>query len=472
MNILLTGANGYIGRLLKRELLKDSGIHLRLLVRNANTQSPQSRERCEIIQGNTFDEESLYKALEGIDVAYYLIHSLSHKNFKELDRRSAENFLEAAIRAGVKRIIYLGGLGVKENASEHLLSRIETGEILSSRPDVIQCIWIRAGVIIGSGSASFEIIRNLTQKLPVMITPKWVKTMAQPVGVQDVIAYLRDSRDVNTDQNLMVDIGCEAMSYGDMMRGVAEVMGLKRRLIPVPVLTPNLSSYWLMFFTPVPFTVAKSLIEGLSSEVTIQNDAAKSYFDIHPVSFKEAVAIALQEIESNQVYARWSDAGDGDIWEHDHKKDIANAIYIDRREEDISGISKEKVFASFTSIGGKNGWFKFDWLWELRGVIDKMFGGYGINRGRRSHCDLRIGDCLDFWKVADLVDGERLLLFAQMKLPGKAWLEFRIEGETLVQSAYFYPNGLMGRLYWMVLIPPHSFIFSDMIHQIVKKARE
>lgn len=471
MKILLTGANGYIGRLLKRELLKDSDINLRLMVRNPKTQSMETRQMCEVVAGNTFDIESLKNALKGVDTAYYLIHSLASRNFKELDKTSAQNFLDAAVECGVKRIIYLGGLGVKADASEHLLSRIETGEILSSRPDKIQCIWFRAGVIIGSGSASFEIIRNLSQKLPIMITPKWVSTKAQPIGVYDVIRYLHDATDLEIRENIMIDIGSEAMRYGDMMLKTAKCMGLKRRIIPVPVLTPNLSSYWLMFFTPVPFKVAKSLIEGLSSEVTLQNNHARKYFDFEPVGFEEAVNIALHEIETNQVYSRWSNAGDGDVWEHDHQNDIANALFLDRKVMDISGIPKENVYVAFTSIGGENGWFKFDWLWEIRGFADKLFGGFGVNRGRRSHCDLRIGDCLDFWKVADLNENERLLLFAEMKVPGKAWLEFKIEGDQLIQSAYFYPKGLLGRIYWYMMVPTHYFIFKDMITQIVRKAR-
>jgi len=470
MKVLLTGANGYIGRRLKQTLLNQD-ISLRLLVRNPKSLDPGLN--VEIFQGDTFNQASLEDALEGVDVAYYLIHSLQHKNYKELDSQSAENFLNAAVKKGVKRIIYLGGLGVKEEASEHLLSRIETGEILSSQPDKIETIWIRAGVIIGSGSSSFEIIRHLTEKLPVMVTPKWVKTVAQPIGVDDVIAYLNASKDLKSKGNLMVDIGSEKMTYKEMMIGCAEALGLKRWIFPLPILSIKLSSYWLNFFTPVPYTVARSLIEGLSSEVVIQNDHAKKYFpQIHPIKFEAAVKRAIQEIEENQVFSRWSDAGGGqDMWERQHKNDPSSSVLMDRQSLKLQGVPKERVYRTFCSIGGKEGWFGYDWLWELRGWIDKMLGGAGLKRGRRDSYYLRIGESVDFWRVEDLTPNERLLLHAQMKVPGKAWLEFKIKEDELVQTAYFYPRGLLGRLYWYILTPIHYLVFRNMIRSIVDKAK-
>lgn len=470
MKVLLTGANGYIGRRLK-QTLSNEDVSLRLLVRNPKSLDPDPN--VEIAQGDTFDTDSLERALEGIDVAYYLIHSLQHEDYKTLDKQSARNFLEAAIKKGVKRIIYLGGLGIKEEASEHLLSRIETGEILSSRPDKIETIWIRAGVIIGSGSASFEIIRHLTEKLPVMVTPKWVNTLAQPIGVDDVIAYLNAAKDLNIDKNLVVDIGSEKMTYKEMMLGCAHALGLRRWIIPLPVLSIKLSSYWLNLFTPVPYTVARSLIEGLSSEVVVQNDNAPRYFSrIHPIRFEEAVKKAIKEMEDNQVYSRWSDAGGvGDRWELQHKDDPSSAVLMDRQAVKLGGISKETVYRTFCSIGGKEGWFGYDWLWEIRGWLDKMIGGAGLNRGRRDSYHLRIGESVDFWRVEDLSPNERLLLYAQMKVPGKAWLEFKIKGDELVQTAYFYPRGLLGRLYWYILTPVHYLVFRNMIRSILEKAQ-
>ncbi|MGB3861036.1 MAG: NAD(P)H-binding protein [Candidatus Aminicenantaceae bacterium] len=299
MKVLLTGATGYIGRGLKKRLLEDEALHLRLFVRNKKKIRDKFKERVEIFEGSTFDKESLRKALEGIDVAYYLIHSMGTKgDFKELDRLSAKNFLNACIDSNVQRIIYLGGLGRKDTASEHLLSRIETGEILSSRPETIQTIWFRAGIIIGSGSASFEIIRHLVRKLPLMTTPKWVHTKTQPIGISDVLEYLFQAKDLDTKKNVVVDIGSDQMSLKDMLIRASKGMGLKRLLIPVPLLTPRLSSYWLILITPISFRIAKALVDGLKSETIIQNDNAKKYFGhISPLSYEDAIKIALREIE-------------------------------------------------------------------------------------------------------------------------------------------------------------------------------
>ena len=472
MKVLLTGSTGYIGRRLKRKLLENSDINLRLFVRNKKTLSSKLPKEIEVVEGNTFDKESLKKALKDIDIAYYMIHSLSRTNYKELDKTSAQNFIDMAKECGVKRVIYLGGLGIKnENTSEHLLSRLETGEVLSLQ-EKVQTIWIRAGVIIGSGSTSFEIIRNLTEKLPVMTTPKWVFTKAQPIAVDDVLKYLEQSLYLEEKKNLIIDIGSEQLSYKQMMLQTAQALGLKRVLIPLPFLSITLSSYWLNLFTPVQFKVAKALIEGLKSEVLVQNDNAEKYFpNINPIRYKKAVKKAVKEIETNQVISRWSDTDNsGKIWDKNHDEEIADAIFLDRKEEYIWNLNKKQVFKSFTSIGGKDGWFAYDFLWEIRGFIDKLLGGVGLKRGRKDQHKLRVGESLDFWKVVDIKKDERLLLYAQMKVPGTAWLEFKIEGEKLIQSAYFYPKGLLGRLYWYSLIPIHYLVFNNMIKSIIKKA--
>lgn len=470
MKVLLTGANGYIGRRLKNILKNQKDVELRVFVRNKNSFSEDKNKNIEIVEGDTFDKESLKRALNGVDTAYYLIHSLSKENYKDLDKLSAQNFIDAAEECGVKRVIYLGGLGVKNSdTSEHLLSRIETGEILSSSNSV-QTIWVRAGVIIGSGSASFEIIRNLVEKLPVMITPKWVDTYAQPIAVDDVVSYLLSSLYLEYDKNLVVDIGAKKMMYKEMMLETAEALGLKRYLFAVPFMSITLSSYWLNLFTPVPFSVAKALIEGLKSEVTIQNNNAEKYFaNITPISYIDAVKKAVQEIEQNQVISRWSDA-DGSSWDQKRFKEINDAIFVDRKEADITAYDKEKIFKAIKSIGGENGWFDYDFLWEIRGIVDKALGGVGLNRGRRDSCDLRLGECLDFWRVEDIKENERLLLYAQMKIPGHAWLEFKLDGDKLIQSAYFYPKGIWGRIYWYALIPMHYFIFKNMIKSILKNS--
>lgn len=470
MKVLLTGSTGYIGRRLKEKLLEKEDISLRLFARNKKTLSSRIINNVEVVEGDTFDKEKLREALKDVDIAFYLIHSLSNKDYKDLDKISAQNFLDIANECGVKKIIYLGGLGVKnENTSKHLLSRIETGEILSSNKNV-QNIWIRAGVIIGSGSTSFEIIRNLTEKLPIMTTPKWVETKAQPIAVDDVIKYLVESLYIKETKNLIIDIGAEQLRYKEMMLQTAEALGLKRIIIPLPFLSITLSSYWLNLFTPVPFTVAKALIEGLKSEVLIQNQNAKKYFPkIEPLSFIIAVKKAVKEIETNQVISRWTDTS-GKIWDKNHTKEIADAIFFDRKEKDITNLSKENIYKAFTSIGGENGWFTYDFLWGIRGFIDKMIGGVGLKRGRRDQSKLRIGESLDFWKVVDVKENERLLLYAQMKVPGNAWLEFKIEDNKLIQSAYFYPKGVLGRLYWYSLIPIHYLVFNNMINSIIKKS--
>ena len=473
MKVLLTGATGYIGRRLKQEFLKDKNVALRVLVRNKQALDHLPKGSLEIVEGSTFDLLKLDEAMRGVEIAYYLIHSLTSENYEELDKQSAQNFRDAAIKAGVKKIIYLGGLGVvDEHISKHLLSRIQTGEILSKYPQNIDVIWFRAGVIIGSGSASFEIIRNLIQKLPLLITPKWVRVRAQPIGINDIISYLYEAKETTLSGTHIVDIGSEILSYGEMMRQCAEVMHLKRLIVPVPFLSIGLSSYWLNIFTPVPFQVARSLIDGLKSEVVIQNENAKKLFpNIKPISFKKSVEQALYEAEQNQVISRWSDSG-ADVWKIDHKGSIAEAVFIDEQIIQIDENEAQVIFEVFCSIGGENGWFHYDWLWEIRGFIDKLFGGVGLNRGRRSQTVLRKGDSLDFWKVVDIVEGKRLLLFAQMKVPGKAWLEFVIDKDKLIQRAYFLPSGVFGRLYWFSLLPLHYFVFRDMVNSIYKKAKK
>jgi uncharacterized protein YbjT (DUF2867 family) len=471
--VLVTGATGYIGRRLTHHLLENSALNVRILVRNRNKVQASIVDLVEITEGSTVDPQSLAAALAGVDTAFYLIHSMgSTDDYRNLDRVSAENFRDACIEAGVRRIVYLGGLGVREDASEHLLSRIETGEILSAKPDRIETIWLRAGVIIGSGSSSFEIIRNLCQKLPAMITPRWVRSRTQAIGVGDVLSYLRASIDLSHQGNLVVDIGCEELSFQKMMQQAAEVMGLKRYLFPVPVLSPRLSSYWLILFTPIPYRIAAALVEGLKSETVLQNDnAARFYPEICPLSFKQAVAAAMRELEENQVLSRWCDSSGQKACDIKDFDTPAGAVLRDIRIVPFAnGERQEDVFQAACAVGGHNGWFKYNLLWRIRGIIDKLMGGYGLNRGRRLHRELRIGDALDFWKVADIKPGKRLLLYAQMKLPGQAWLEFDVQCDQLVQTAHFLPRGVLGRLYWYAVMPLHHFVFNDLALTVVSSS--
>ena len=473
--ILLTGATGYIGRRLKDRLLKRKDLSLRLLVRNKNKVRPDVLEKVNVIEGDTFNQEALENAVRDIDVAYYLIHSMgSGGDFENLDRTSSENFRSACIKAGVKRIIYLGGLGIKDTASKHLLSRIETGEILSSQPDAIQTIWFRAGVIIGSGSASFEIIYNLVHKLPAMVTPTWVRTKTQPIGVEDVVNYLEQSATLTADQpNLTIDIGTSPMSFQEMMLAAAKVMGLRRFLFPVPVLSPKLSSYWLIFFTPIPYKMAGALVEGLKSETLVLNNNAELFFpDIRPRNYEEAVAEAIREIENDQVLSRWCDSSADTSCDIKDQGDTRSAILRDIRKVPLNGLNPQRVFQSACTIGGKTGWYTYNILWQIRGFIDKMVGGYGLNRGRRTLHSLRVGDALDFWKVVDIKENRRLLLLAQMKVPGKAWLEFDIQDDVLIQTAHFFPSGILGRLYWYTVVPLHNLVFSNLANKIVEHSQD
>jgi len=472
--ILITGATGYIGRRLKNRLLVHPDYQLRLFVRNKRKVGEKVSQSVEIVEGDTFNKDALAKALENVEVAFYLIHSMgADKDFKSLDRVSAENFRDACITAGVKKIIYLGGLGVKETASKHLLSRIETGEILSGRPNDIITLWFRAGVIIGSGSASFEIIRNLAQKLPVMIAPRWVNTKTQPIAVADVLSYLEESVSLKNTGNTVVDIGADIMTFREMMVAAGRVMGLKRFVIPVPVLSPKLSSYWLVLITTVPFKMAAALVEGLKSETVKQNDNAVLLFpQIKPMPFEDAVQQAIAEIEKDQVVSRWCDSSAGEVCDITYQDDPSSAIIRDQRIVNCEGVTPEKIYRSILSIGGDRGWHKYHFLWRIRGLMDKAVGGYGLSRGRRNPEELRVGDALDFWKVADLKINKRVLLLAQMKLPGKAWLEFTIDGDQLIQTAHYYPNGLWGRLYWYATNPFHNLVFQDLAEKIVEQARQ
>lgn len=473
--ILITGATGYIGRRLTHRLLENGSYTLRLLVRNRRKVQVAVADQVEVAEGSTFDTTSLEKALAGVDTAFYLIHSMGpQNNYRDLDRESAENFRRACVAAGVRRVIYLGGLGVKESASEHLLSRIETGEVLSAEPDNLQVIWLRAGVIIGSGSASFEIIRHLTQKLPAMITPRWVRTKTQPIGIRDVLSYLEASIELASDHHLIVDIGAEPLSFQQMMRQAAQVMGLRRFLVPVPVLSPRLSSYWLILFTPIPYRLASALVEGLKSETVLQNDNAATYYpQIEPASFTRAVERANLALQHNQVISRWCDSSGEKSCDIKDFDDPTGAVLRDVRIVSYNhGEKAEDVFAAACDLGGPKGWFKYNVFWRLRGIIDKVGGGYGLNRGRRLDRELRVGDALDFWKVVDIREGKRLLLYAQMKLPGQAWLEFDCQPEQLVQTAHFIPRGILGRAYWYSIVPIHNLVFADLARTVVKCSRK
>lgn len=471
--ILITGATGFVGRRLLYSLL-DEDIKIRLLVRNKNKLESSFIQRCEVYEGDTFNIDVLNAALSGVNTAIYLIHMMGKdENYTEKEKASAENFRICCEKNSVRQIIYLGSLGESDTDSPHIKSRLMTGEILGRNPERVSLAWFRAAVIIGSGSASFEIIRNLVEKLPVMIAPRWVNTETCPIYIDDVIEYLKAAILSKSPIHAKIDIGMSPTTFKQMLLDTAEVMGLKRIIITVPVLTPRLSSYWLILFTPVNFDLARELVLGLKTRTVKTNRNAEYFFpDIKVKSFKESIKKAIDEIETNQVISRWCDSSKGLVCDVPQVPDIAKAVYQYSCFKHIDKPLAHKIFETCKTLGGSRGWYAFDFLWSLRGFVDKLLGGYGLSRGRRLDKDLRVGDVIDFWKVIDIVEGERLLLESQMKIPGRAWLEFTLLDDKFNQTAYFYPKGLSGRVYWFALLPVHKLIFKKMINNIVSISKK
>jgi hypothetical protein len=351
---------------------------------------------------------------------------------------------------------------------------IGTGKVLSALPDKIRTIWLRAGFVIGSGSILFEVLRNLVQKAPVIFTPPWMGAKLVPVGIDDILEYLTQTRNLEGKENLIIDLGSETMNFRNMLKETVEVMGLKRVFIPLPFTAHRLFSFILILITPFSYNLSLLFIQILKSlsvlPADMKHDTAQQYFPgIFPLTFQRALERELNAIESDQVISRWTDSLVGISYD-DPEDEISRAVYRDIRKMDFGSVPPGKIFRAVKSIGGKQGWFTFDILWKMRGFLDKLAGGFGTALGKRVESDLRIGDMLDVWKVVDLKENKRLLLEAQMKVAGKGWLEFNIEGTTLIQTAYHLPKGLLGRLYWYSMLPFHFFIFRDMIENIVKRA--
>ncbi len=473
MHVLVTGATGYIGGRLVPRLLA-AGHTVRCFARNADRLTGRF-EGIEVAEGDLFDRDSLVAALREIEVAYYLVHSMirGRGDFVQRDREAAALFATAAREAGVSRIVYLGGLGnERDGLSHHLRSRQEVGEVLRSTG--ITVTEFRAAMIVGSGSASFEMMRYLTDRLPVMIAPKWVSTPCQAIAVRDVLTYLTAELDRTATQSEIFQIGgADVLSYKEMMLRYASIRGLWRRLLVVPFFTPRLSSGWVHLVTPIPSSVARPLVEGLRTPVIVRDDAARRAFPgIVPVGYDEAVRRALDRYSTVGPETTWFDAFD--VRElPDQFTGTAQGMFIDRRQRETTA-SARSLFATFTSLGGKRGWLYADWLWELRGVLDRLVGGIGTRRGRRSATGLRVGDAIDFWRVEAYDVDHSLRLRAEMRLPGRAWLEFEIltgEGKkNLRQTAFFEPHGLFGYLYWYAVVPFHEIIFGQMARRIVEEA--
>ena len=478
---LVTGASGYVGGRLVRTLLEND-YRVRVLVRDKYKIIGQPwASQVEICEGNADNPKDLEQALAGVHTVYYLLHSINlGKTFDDIEATMARSFAQASEAACVAQIVYLGGIANDKNISKHLASRVSTGRELASTS--VPVLELRAGIIIGSGSASFEMLRHLTHRLPIMTTPKWVSNRTHPIAIRDVLYYLKNAAALKTPVGKIYDIGGpEILSYADMMQKFAKLSGLPRRwIIKVPVLTPGLSSLWIGLVTPVPTALARPLVGSLISEVVA--DPAKSIDDLIPppqeglLSVETAMSLALSKISDHGVETRWSDASIPTApWQkaQGDPEWAGETILRDRRQV-LSEKSAEAIWKQIEGIGGEHGWFGADFLWFMRGLIDRIFGGVGLRRGRRDQDLLRVGESLDFWRVEELEGGRRLKLYAEMILPGKAWLEFSIEeknGKTLItQEATFSPRGLGGRLYWYAVAPFHVFVFPTMLRNLVKRA--
>ncbi len=478
---LVTGASGYVGGRLVPTLL-ENGYQVRVLVRDRYKVIGQPwASKVEICEGNADSPKDLEQALAGVHTVYYLLHSINlGKTFDDIEATMARSFAKASEAAGVTQIVYLGGIANDKNISKHLASRVSTGKELASTS--VPVLELRAGIIIGSGSASFEMLRHLTHRLPVMTTPKWVSNRTHPIAIRDVLYYLKNAAALKTPVGKIYDIGGpEILSYADMMQKFAKLSGLPRRwIIKVPVLTPGLSSLWIGLVTPVPTALARPLVGSLISEVVA--DPAKSIDELIPppqeglLSVETAMSLALSKISDHGVETRWSDASIPTApWQKAQgDPEWAGELILRDHRQVLSEKPAEAIWKQIEGIGGEHGWFGADFLWSLRGLMDRFVGGVGLRRGRRDQDLLRVGESLDFWRVEELEHGRRLKLYAEMILPGKAWLEFSVEeknGKTLVtQEATFSPRGLGGQLYWYAVAPFHVFVFPTMLRNLVKRA--
>ena len=472
--ILLTGATGYVGgRLL--HALETAGYRVRCLSRHPEALSLRVAQKTEVVKGDVLDAPSLAPSMVGVHTAYYLVHSMaSAKSFEKEDHLAAHAFAVAARDAGVQRIIYLGGLGSGGELSAHLRSRQEVGRIL--RESGVPTIEFRAAIVIGSGSASFEMIRALVEKLPVMITPRWVTTSTQPIAIEDVIAYLRQAVDLEISVSRIVDIGGEdQVTYLDLMKEYARQRGLKRWMIPVPVLSPRLSSLWLGLVTPVYARVGRELVDSLRNETIVKDRSANDLFSIRPLGFREALKRALANEDREFAETRWSDAFSSVGTTHQWGGANFGRRMVDSRSMHVP-FPPSIAFRPIERLGGKTGWYYGNWLWRIRGLLDLLFGGAGMRRGRRDPDRLLAGDTLDFWRVEEIQRDHLLRLAAEMLLPGRAWLQFEIEangaGSVVRQTAIFDPVGVLGQLYWYLLYPMHQVVFAGMLRGIVRTMGE
>jgi uncharacterized protein YbjT (DUF2867 family) len=473
MKILLTGANGYIGMRLLPQLI-NAGHEVICAVRDADRLSidADTRAMVHVVEIDFLKEVAPHKIPTDIEAAYFLIHSMtsSTTDFDEMEALTAQNFNASLRGTAIKQVIYLSGIVNEKNLSKHLWSRKNVEEILYKGPFSLTVL--RAGIIVGSGSSSFEIIRDLCEKLPFMITPKWVLTKTQPIAIRDVIYFLTGVLGHEQTYNDSFDIaGPDVLTYKEMLHQYAQERGFKNWIVTVPVMTPKLSSYWLYFVTSTSYKLALNLVDSMKVEVIAKDRRLEELLGLKPHTYREAIDMAFKKIEQNLVVSSWKDSMVSGRFNKNLEKYIQVPKYgVLRDVQKMSVQDPEHVLKRIWSIGGANGWYYGNWLWKIRGFLDKLIGGVGLRRGRTHPDKLFPGDALDFWRVL-LADkkGRRLLLFAEMKLPGEAWLEFKIDtNNVLHQTATFRPRGLKGRLYWYSIVPFHYFIFGGMIRNIVK----
>lgn len=472
MKILLTGATGYIGKRLL-PILVGQGHDIICCVRDKNRfYCPEEfRRNVTVIEVDFLEIETLNKIPTDIDAAYYLIHSMSgsDNNYDELEKISAENFVYSIDKTNAKQVIYLSGIVNDKSLSKHLSSRKKVEDVLNNGNFAMTTL--RAGIIVGSGSASFEIIRDLVNKLPVMITPKWLNTKCQPIAITDVLEFLSKSLLNPVSYGKSFDIGGpDILTYKEMLLGFAKAKKLKRWIYTIPIMTPKLSSYWLYFVTSTSYKLASALVSSMKVEVICRDNKINDLLGVKPMSYEKALSRALIKVDEDKVASSWKDSLISGRFSSNISKFLKvpkKDCFIDRRKKEIE--NREFTIERIWSIGGETGWYYGDWLWNLRGFIDQLFGGVGSRRGRTNKHDIHSGDALDFWRVlyANKEEG-KLVLYAEMKLPGEAWLEFKIINTTLYQSATFKPKGIWGKLYWYAVLPFHGFIFQGMLNKLIK----
>jgi len=469
--VLLTGATGYVGGRLLRKL-EESGRPVRCMVRRREALSGRTAEQTEIVHGDILEPESLHEAFAGVTAAYYLVHSMAASGrFADADRRGAENFAAAARRSGVSRVVYLGGLGAEHDVSTHLESRHEVGRIL--RESGVTTIEFRASIIIGSGSVSFEIVRSLVDRSPALLIPRWVVSRTQPIAIEDVLAYLLAALDIELEESRLFEIGGpDRVAYADLMREYARQVGLRRAVIRVPLATPRISGLWLSVVTPVYASIGRELIESLRNDTLVGDGSAREVFPIRPRGFRQAIERALANEDREFAETRWSDALSAYSGRNWGGVTLGQRAVASRKVRVAA--SPQQTFAPIQRIGGETGWYYGNGFWRLRGLLDQIVGGVGLRRGRRDPVRLAVGDTLDFWRVEAFEQDRFLRLSAEMKTPGRIWLQFEVNGDdagtTLRQTAIFDPHGLAGLAYWYALYPVHYLIFEGMLRRIGQAA--